>query len=492
MPASPRSKRSVLLVFALLAGLLVLSLGFQGSRGLWEPDEGRYTNVALEMVSLRDWLVPHLQYEHAHWTKPPLAYWAIAGSLELLGRNEFAARLTSALSFFATAVLLGLMGRIFLERRPWLPALVYAASLLPFLASNIVSTDSLLALWECLAVFAFARATWDPDCRHSFAWLMVMWGAFGLAFMTKGPPGLLPLMAIVVFTLTTPGLRQGQTLRAWPGTLLMLAIALPWYLLVILKKPDLLSYFISHEIIDRVASDQFNRSAEWYGAFRVYLPTLLLGMLPWTWWLLRMAWRGMKSRFQPGQAAATPPDARLRFLLWWLFLPLAVFFLARTRLPLYVLPACAPLALLASREVLKKPALPSRAGLLMLAAWMALLLVLRAAGGLVENTKDARAAAQALHDAGIGSCEEIAFYERKAMQGLRFYMDCEIEEVSGAELRDEMAEPEHRLWAVEGSNAAQFEQAMDNYAGQVDFVVEIPGLWRVYRETGPESDQPRP
>ena len=38
----------------LLVALFVYALAFQGSRGLWEPDEGRYTAVALEMERLSD------------------------------------------------------------------------------------------------------------------------------------------------------------------------------------------------------------------------------------------------------------------------------------------------------------------------------------------------------------------------------------------------------------------------------------------------------
>ena len=51
---------------------------FLGSRGIWDPDEGRYTNVALHMLDSGDWIDPHRSDEVNHWTKPPLTYWAIA------------------------------------------------------------------------------------------------------------------------------------------------------------------------------------------------------------------------------------------------------------------------------------------------------------------------------------------------------------------------------------------------------------------------------
>ena len=37
---------------------LVLALLLPGLRGVWDPDEGRYTNVAMHMLDSGDWLVP--------------------------------------------------------------------------------------------------------------------------------------------------------------------------------------------------------------------------------------------------------------------------------------------------------------------------------------------------------------------------------------------------------------------------------------------------
>ena len=75
---------------------IVLAFGFLGTRGIWDPDEGRYTNVALNMLDSGDWLNPHRSDEVGHWTKPPLIYWTIAASVAMFGHNAWAARLSSA------------------------------------------------------------------------------------------------------------------------------------------------------------------------------------------------------------------------------------------------------------------------------------------------------------------------------------------------------------------------------------------------------------
>ncbi|NNC24919.1 glycosyltransferase, partial [Salinisphaera sp. USBA-960] len=85
--------------------------------------------------------------------------------------------------------------------------------------------------------------------------------------------------------------------------------------------------------VDRVATDRFGRHPEWYGWLKIYLPTLLLGTLPWTGELLRWA-RALPARvraWRERQARAEQAGALL--LALWIALPLLVFCLAQSRLP---------------------------------------------------------------------------------------------------------------------------------------------------------------
>ena len=75
-------------------GFFSVLLGFGlGSRGLNEPDEGRYANIAMAMAAPGgDWWEPR-QSGYGHYDKPPLIYWATALSFRAFGLNEWAARL---------------------------------------------------------------------------------------------------------------------------------------------------------------------------------------------------------------------------------------------------------------------------------------------------------------------------------------------------------------------------------------------------------------
>ena len=77
----------------------LLAFAFLGTRGVWDPDEGRYTNVALVMLDSGDWLSPMRNAETGHWTKPPMTYWLIAAIVATFGQTPWAARLPIALAY---------------------------------------------------------------------------------------------------------------------------------------------------------------------------------------------------------------------------------------------------------------------------------------------------------------------------------------------------------------------------------------------------------
>src|SRR6516164_9400337 len=80
-----------------------------GSRSLNEPDEGRYSEIAHEMIETGDWLVPHFWYL-PHLDKPPVTYWLVAASVKLFGLNEWAVRLPVALAGISGVIAAWLLG----------------------------------------------------------------------------------------------------------------------------------------------------------------------------------------------------------------------------------------------------------------------------------------------------------------------------------------------------------------------------------------------
>jgi len=422
-PAAPAVTHSVSMRARWIVALVVFALAFAflGSRGLWDPDEGRYTNVAANMVSSGDWIMPHRNHEIGHWTKPPLTYWAIAASFSVFGMNTWSARLPVALAYlFATWCVMRIARRVAPGREVF-AALVFATMFAPALASQLVTTDFLLTALETLALWAYTELRWGDGQLH---WDVLMWAAFALAFLTNGPPGLLPLLAIVAMELLAPSRRRAFHPFA---LLVFVVVALWWFVVVVSRNPALLHYFLGREVADRVATNEFSRHGEWYGWLVVYVPTLLIGTMPWTleWlaWLRRLPQRGLvwltKEKSQG--------DSKALLLFAWWFLPLVVFCISRSRLPLYVLPLFAPMALMvAQRQGEFDEALPWRR----LIVWVPLLIALRFAGGILESPQDSRALAQAIQVRAGGPVREVVFVDQVPRYGLRVHLNAEVEDIT--------------------------------------------------------------
>src|SRR5689334_9789776 len=96
-----------LLVCALFAAVLYLPA--LGRPALWEPDEGRYAEIAREMLLTHDFVTPRDNWVR-YFEKPPLVYWAEALSIKLLGPSEFAVRLPAALTTVAEVTVTAALG----------------------------------------------------------------------------------------------------------------------------------------------------------------------------------------------------------------------------------------------------------------------------------------------------------------------------------------------------------------------------------------------
>ena len=409
---------------ALLA--LTLALVFLGTRGIWDPDEGRYTNVALNMLDSGDWLNPRRNHEVGHWTKPPLTYWAIAASVRVFGQNPWAARLPSALAYLLCVWFAWRAASRLAPGTQATAALAYATMLLPFGASQLITTDHVLAACQGLALWAFVEARFGT-ARHTARWLVLMWVGFALGFLTKGPPALMPLLVVLLFDQLMPGRRAHRALQLW-GMVLFALLALPWYIAVIHGNPGLFAYFIGDEVVNRVTTNEFGRHGQWYGWIAIYAPTLLVGTLPWTPTLLRWArtlpaavrrWR------DPGQRSV---DGAALLLALWIVLPVLVFCLARSRMPLYVLPLFLPLAIVAARQRQQEGlGLPRWPWLL---AWAGVLLALKLASAAWPTHKDAAQWADAIRARAPGPVREVVFVEDMARYGVHLHLGAEIEKIS--------------------------------------------------------------
>jgi len=455
----------------LIALLCLMAFAFQGTRGLWEPDEGRYSSGGIHMEQSGNWLIPTVDGETPHLTKPPLTYWALAASFVALGHNEWAARLPSALAYVGTGLFVFGLGRRLCQRRPWLPAVVWGLSFGPVIAANVVSTDPLLVLFETAAMHAFVEA-WSRDRVDARRWYTWMWVAWGLAFMTKGPPGLLPLGAMTLMLAVHDRARL-RAMYAFTGVALFLVVGFSWFGVVVAQQPDRLGYFLGHEVYDRVFTSAHDRNSQWYGAFKVYLPVLVAGALPWI-VLATFAAGGPMTGYRTLRSRLRERNGPWLLLGYWLLLPLAVFFLARSRLQLYVLPLFVPLALIMARPLARWRGLEGRRALVVIGLTAAALLGLKATLAYWPSNRDSRALASQLRQRlASHPADEIIFVGMRPFYGLNVYLPQRIDglevdarrfdystHVTAQELCAEIARRPRTVYLLKDKHAPGFEQSL--------------------------------
>jgi 4-amino-4-deoxy-L-arabinose transferase-like glycosyltransferase len=468
---------------------LALTLLFQGNRGLWGADEGRYSNVALQMLDSGDWLTPHRHPEHIDYARPPMTYWAIALSVAVFGPEEWTLRLPSALSFFGTTLLVFFLARRLCPKRAWLPPVIYATNLVPFLAANYISADSLLTFFETLGVWAFVSMWQAEDVARARNFRRLMWIAFALAFLTKGPATLLPLLALLVFRRFS-GLKFPTSMVGFDGPLVFLVLVLPWFVWMIGRgetsgivegNQALSAIRGSYQPLIEVAS------GPWYGPLLVYGPILLTGLLPWGALALLMA----ATQYR---AAISAYFGRLRwqrfrqihqesvFLLVWFLLPLLVLFLVQVRLWLYVLPLLVPMTLAIGRAM---QAISVRRWMAFaLGCWVLVMLAIKGLAPDYRIVRDARefaaVLAPLLPERDAANRVDVAYFESTPMYGLKFYLDCNLLRVAGNNPRDAsfdlrlqsvLQEPRRATaltWVTESVHLAEFETLAANFGYRLE------------------------
>src|SRR5271168_483077 len=164
-------------IYALLAAILYLP-GL-GRPALWEPDEGRYAEIAREMVVSGDYVTPRDDFE-LYFEKPPLVYWAEAASIHLFGIDEFAVRLPAALFSIGQVVVTAALAEAMLAAPAGLTsgilsAFALALSPLFFGFARFATLDPALAFFLTAALAAFyAAARKDSFSQPSSrGWMLI-------------------------------------------------------------------------------------------------------------------------------------------------------------------------------------------------------------------------------------------------------------------------------------------------------------------------------
>jgi 4-amino-4-deoxy-L-arabinose transferase-like glycosyltransferase len=173
---------STLVLTAIWAVIYLTNLGASEFRS----EEGHRVMPAVQMLDSGNYLVPYVGTE-PYLRKPPLVNWIVAGSFKLLGvRNEWTARLPSALFVLSVALMLRLFASPILGGfGSSVAALCWLTNLGLIEKGRMIEIDAIY-----LSLFGFAFFLWLILWqRGGSPWLtfVVPWIFLGLGMLAKGP-----------------------------------------------------------------------------------------------------------------------------------------------------------------------------------------------------------------------------------------------------------------------------------------------------------------
>lgn len=329
-------------IFFLLITLSGLYFLFLGVRPLFVPDEGRYAEIAREMVASHDYITPYLN-GIKYFEKPVLFYWLGAAAIKLGGLNLWSVRSVNAILGLLGCLLTYFTGRRLYDRATGLfSALILGSSGLYFFMAHTVSLDLPVTVFLSITFYAFLLNIKNPS--RLYMWTAAASAA--LAVLTKGLIGLVfPALVIGAWLTVMNEWRLLKRLYLPSSIFIFLLIATPWHWLVNHRNPEFFYfYFIEQHFLRYTTKEVGHYQPAWF-----FIPCVILGFFPWITFLPQAIAKQLPSAWKERHQYATSI-----FLVLWATLIFLFFSFSKSKLIPYILPIFPALALLTGRYLAQR------------------------------------------------------------------------------------------------------------------------------------------
>lgn len=333
----------IILGFALLSRLLAIY-----SLPLIETTEPRYAEIARIMAETGDWITPWFNYDVPFWGKPPLSFWCQAFSINLFGENEFAVRFPSLLvTLMVLALIYRISKRLSNQQTGLWSVLIYSTCALSYVLAGAVLTDPFLTLATTLALASVVEVSAATHSTSETRWGYGLFFAIVIGLLAKGPIAVI-LLGTPIFVWLVLDFKNRIRLFPWlSGTLLTLALTLPWYIAAELKTPGFIQYFIIGEHFLRFLDPGWG--GDLYGSAHRYPHGTIWVFAVWAsfpWGLVAIFMLVAKLKKEGLTSLKLSFKENNGLLVMWMLWPLVFFTLAGNILWTYVQPALPAFAIL--------------------------------------------------------------------------------------------------------------------------------------------------
>ena len=277
-----------------LAGVVVFGASLAGSD--LRDDSLHYAAVSRCLLKAENPMILSLGDE-IYLNKPPLFFWLTALAMKAFGVNAFAAKFVSLVFGVALVALIFHVGRKYYggDQIGYAAAFAFMTSFTVFYTTRACRMESLLAFLMLTALVAWVRY-----CAERRSGWIVLWGlASGLAVLTKGPAGALPVaVGLIHAVMFERRLFDGLFAGHLAVGLAVFVGSFGWWYAYMLANTDFYKVFVHAQILQRVAvltADELAGGAEalprhslfkyvryLVGEYFYYLPVAVAG--GWYWW----------------------------------------------------------------------------------------------------------------------------------------------------------------------------------------------------------------
>jgi len=323
--------------YFLLAAVFAFAVFFigLGSRHLAGGDEPRVAGIAAETFINGNWIEPKLNNK-PFLEKPPLYFWADALSMQVFGRNAFAAKLPSAvaaflgvLSLFALARGLGISGFGAL-----LSVVLLSTAAQYWNYGRKCMIDIFLAVFIAFAMWAFWELCQSKKAKNTSLWFIFFVLTLGGAIFSKGLIGLAIPCSALFFYLAVDDfyIEKKFNLKHWTYLFIGAALSFIPVALWIWALYEKSGYDAVHTVVWTNNFGRFSGEHKQHiEGFWYYAPKLFEQLQPWTillpfalWFNIRKVWK--------------EKDNKALFMLCWLIVPYLLLMVSAGKRQVYVLP----------------------------------------------------------------------------------------------------------------------------------------------------------
>lgn len=340
------------LALALVLGTFLLHFLGNWTLPLCDRDEPRFAEASREMLQRGDWVVPWFN-NRPRYDKPPLIYWCQAAAYQLFGENELSARLPSAVaSALVSLVIFGFGCRWRDKTTGFWAAIFFATCVQTIVHSRLAVADMLMILFFTTASWCAWElprgnpSTLNFNARRAWWWGLVL--SLALAFLAKGPIGLLPILFPFLAARQQKLLAPLATIRPVWVTVCVLLLVAAWGVPALIQTHgEFWNVGMGRHVFYRSVAVLEGHGAKNGLLYLITLPiffiTVFVSFFPWSIWLpglVKNVWSRRKQL-----------DSDESFLVLGILSVFLIFSLVRTKLPHYTLPAFPLLCLLLAKEL---------------------------------------------------------------------------------------------------------------------------------------------